>query len=90
MPMERIAMRQVRDCRRLKHAGMAAREIAHRVGVAPSTVRLTLRRCVAAACLAGGGRCDRHDPGKGSSPTQASNLGTAVPQSRTLKACIAI
>ena len=48
MPMERMPMRQVRDCVRLKNAGMSTREIARRVGVASSTVRLTLRRCEAA------------------------------------------
>ena len=48
MPMERMAMRHVRDCVRLKNAGMSTREIARRIGVASSTVRLTLRRCAAA------------------------------------------
>jgi transposase len=48
MPMERMSMRHVRDCVRLKNARMSMREIARRVGVAPSTVRLTLRRCEAA------------------------------------------
>lgn len=48
MPMERMPMRDVRDCIRLKNAGMTLREIALRVGVASSTVRLTLRRCAAA------------------------------------------
>lgn len=48
MPMDRMPMRQVRDCVRLKNAGMSTREIARRVGVASSTVRLTLRRCEAA------------------------------------------
>src|SRR5262245_59268190 len=48
MPSERIAMRQVRDIVRLKSAGVALREIAGRIGVAPSTVRLTLQRLVAA------------------------------------------
>ena len=48
MPMERISMRRVRDCVRLKNAGISTREIARRVGVASSTVRLTLRRCEAA------------------------------------------
>lgn len=38
-------MRHVRVCVRLKNAGMSTREIARRVGVASSTVRLTLRRC---------------------------------------------
>src|SRR6478736_6895086 len=48
MPAERIAMRQVRDVLRLKAAGVSGNEIARRVGVAPSTVRLTLRRLAAA------------------------------------------
>lgn len=48
MPMERMPMRHVRDCVRLKNAGMSTREIARPVGVAPSTVRLTLDRCAAA------------------------------------------
>ena len=47
MPMERVAMRLVRDCLRLKSGGVSTREIARRIGVAPSTVRLTLRRCEA-------------------------------------------
>ena len=37
-------MRHVRDVMRLKAAGMPSREIARRVGSAPSTVRLTIRR----------------------------------------------
>ncbi|WP_442869524.1 helix-turn-helix domain-containing protein [Bradyrhizobium sp. CCBAU 11386] len=37
-------MRHVRDVIRLRSAGMATREIARRVGTAPSTVRLTIRR----------------------------------------------
>jgi transposase len=41
-------MRQVRDVMRLKSAGVSLREIARRIGVAPSTVRLTLRRVAAA------------------------------------------
>lgn len=48
MPMERMPMRRVRDCLRLRSAGLSAREIAVRIGVAPSTVRLTFRRCEAA------------------------------------------
>jgi len=51
MPMERISMRHVRDCLRLKNAGMSTREIAQRDGVASSTVRLTLRRCEAAGIV---------------------------------------
>ena len=41
-------MRQVRDVIRLKWAGMLIREIARRMGTAPSTVRLTMRRFEAA------------------------------------------
>src|ERR1700736_3114916 len=44
MPAERIAMRQVREVLRLTTAGVGLNEIARRVGVAPSTVRLTLKR----------------------------------------------
>src|ERR1700726_2811832 len=48
MPAERTAMRQVRDVLRLKTAGVAINEIARRVGVASSTVRLTWKRLAAA------------------------------------------
>ncbi|MDA9521201.1 integrase, partial [Bradyrhizobium sp. CCBAU 11434] len=48
MPTERFAMRHVRDVIRLKSAGMPTREVARRVGTAPSTVRLTIRRFEAA------------------------------------------
>ena len=41
-------MRRVRDVIRMKAAGMPSREIARRVGAAPSTVRLTIRRFEAA------------------------------------------
>src|ERR1700704_2791210 len=57
MPTERLAMRHVRDVIRLKSAGMPIREIARRVGAAPSTVRLTVCRFAAAGVtwpLAGG------------------------------------
>jgi len=37
-------MRRVRDVLRLRSAGVGLNEIARRVGVAPSTVRLTLKR----------------------------------------------
>ena len=47
MPAERIAMRQVRDVLRLNAAGVSGNEIARRVGVAASTVRLTLKRLAA-------------------------------------------
>src|SRR4051812_31399056 len=42
------ARRQVREVLRLKAAGVSGNEIARRVGVAPSTVRLTLKRLAAA------------------------------------------
>ena len=41
-------MRHVRDVIRMKSAGMPTREIARRIGAAPSTVRLTIRRFEAA------------------------------------------
>ena len=45
MPAERVAMRDAREIIRLKFsAGVATREIARRLGVAPSTVRETLKR----------------------------------------------
>src|SRR3954466_11514490 len=48
MPAERIAMRQVREVLRLRAAGVSGNEIPRRVGVAPSTVRLTLKRLASA------------------------------------------
>jgi transposase len=48
MPNERFAMRHVREVLRLKSTGVAIREIARRLGSAPSTVRLTLKRSVSA------------------------------------------
>jgi transposase len=45
MPAERTSMRHVREILRLKLEGkVATREIARRIGVAPSTVRLTIER----------------------------------------------
>ena len=45
MPAERISMRQLREILRLLSAGdVAVREIARRTGVAPSTVRETVKR----------------------------------------------
>jgi transposase len=41
-------MRRVRDVLRLRSAGVGLNEIARRVGVAPSTVRLTLKRLASA------------------------------------------
>jgi transposase len=48
MPAERIAMRHVREVLRLKTAGVSGNEIARRLNVASSTVRLTLQRLTAA------------------------------------------
>ncbi len=49
MPAERTSMRQVREVVRLKVVGgVSTREIARRIGVAPSTVRETIRRLQAA------------------------------------------
>ena len=45
MPAERVAMRQAREIIRLKFSGgLKTREIARRLGLAPSTARETLRR----------------------------------------------
>src|SRR5436309_7752036 len=45
MPAERTSMRQVREVVRLKFVGgVPTREIARRIGVAPSTVRETIKR----------------------------------------------
>ena len=50
MPAERTTMRQVREILRLKFVGgVPSREIARRVGVAASTVRVTIKRFQAAA-----------------------------------------
>src|SRR4029077_5037619 len=48
MPAERMLMRRVREVLRLRTAGVGLNEIARRVGVAPSTVRLTLKRLASA------------------------------------------
>ena len=49
MPAERVPMRQAREIIRLKFsAGVATREIARRLGLAPSTVRETLSRLASA------------------------------------------
>jgi transposase len=51
MPAERIAMRHVREVLRLKTAGVSGNEIARRLNVASSTVRLTLQRLTAAGLV---------------------------------------
>src|SRR5215469_16405824 len=48
MPAERMPMRRVREVLRLRTAGVGLNEIARRVGVAPSTIRLTLKRLASA------------------------------------------
>ena len=60
MPAERTTMRQVREIIRLHRAGVSTRQIGIRVGVAASTVRLTLQRIVAAG-LADGIPTDQTD-----------------------------
>jgi len=65
MPTERIAMRRVREMLRLRlDAGLAAREVARRTGVAPSTLREMFQRfrrsglCSATRRMAGYRRSD--------------------------------
>ena len=49
MPAERVPMRQAREIIRLKFSSrLATREIARRLGLAPSTVRETLSRLASA------------------------------------------
>ena len=49
MPAERVAMRHVREIVRLRFgSGIAGRGIARRLGIAPSTIRETLKRFAAA------------------------------------------
>ena len=48
MPAERPAMRHVREVLRFRTAGISGNEIARRLNLAPSTVRLTLQRLAAA------------------------------------------
>ena len=49
MPAERVPMRQAREIIRVKFStGVATREIARRLGLAPSTVRETLSRLASA------------------------------------------
>jgi transposase len=47
MPAGRISMRQVREVLRLDYAGVSKHGIARRMGLAPSTVRATLKRFAA-------------------------------------------
>jgi DNA-binding NarL/FixJ family response regulator len=58
MPAERTAMRHVREVLRLRTAGISGNEIARRLNLAPSTVRLTLRRLAAPGLSFG--RCRRN------------------------------
>ncbi len=52
MPAERVAMRHVREIVRLTlGSGLSGREISRRLGVAPSTVRETVRRFQAASLV---------------------------------------
>ena len=47
MPAARLAIRRVGDVIRLKSPRVPYREIACRIGAAPSTMRLTIRRAAA-------------------------------------------
>ena len=48
MPTERTAIRHVREVLRLRTPGISGNEIARRLNLAPSTVRLTLQRLATA------------------------------------------
>ena len=48
MPTERTAIRHVREVLRLRTAGISGNEIARRLNLAPSTVRLPLQRLATA------------------------------------------
>jgi len=76
MSAERTSMRQVREVVRLKFVGgVPSREIARRIGAAPSTVRTTIERFRAPMTLAaspqwagslfaGRGACHRQPSGR--------------------------
>ena len=93
MPAERVPMRDVREIIRLKFsAGVATREIARRLGVAPSTVRETLKRlCERRAFVAAAGGLERRRtgggalccPGQQARPPAARRAGLAGGPSRT-------
>ena len=81
MPAERTTMRQVREIVRLHQAGVSTRQIGIGVGVAASTVRLTLRR-VAEAGMAQGIAPEQSDAAleRVLSPMRARRPGTgAIP-----------
>jgi IS30 family transposase len=90
MPAERIAMRHVREVLRLKTAGVSGNEIARRLNVAASTVRLTLQRLTAAGLAwplpaemtdtAGGAALYRGWQEARASPLHRTRLGGSPPR----------
>ena len=80
MPAERTAMRHVREVLRLKFVGgVPTREIARRIGVAPSTVRTTIRRFQGCrAELAAARRNDRCRAGGEAVPRRRHEAGPAA------------
>jgi len=83
MPAERIAMRHVREVLRLRTAGVSGNQIARRLNLAPSTVRLTLQR-LATAGLGWPLPTELSDAGwrRGCSPRPGPSKDTAAIQNR--------
>ena|SRR5271166_5359987 len=80
MPAERVSMRQAREIIRLKFsASLPTREIARRLGLAPSTVRETLSRLESWAFLAVAGRDRRRRTGGGALRQSQKQTGTPPP-----------
>src|SRR5580692_1412044 len=86
MPAERVAMRQAREIIRLKFsAGVSTREIARRLGLAPSTVRETLIRLEGAGLVwplpegMGDGALRQPQEQTGTSPPPRAGLARGPP-----------
>src|SRR5271157_4334912 len=82
MPAERVSMRQAREIIRLKFsASLPTREIARRLGLAPSTVRETLSR------LESAGLSWPLPEGIGDTELEAAALRQSQKQTRTPPPC---